>query len=155
MLSARRHRHIILWPLIVVLGAVSASSLAVLGAELAGHSLLWRPSAAENIAEAVLTESVGDVAWFTTRGVDLGRRWPVRPLYSGGHASDLTAIEATVVVRRLDLLIFLLEHGALVSEGDRAMLHCLALAARSQEIAALFEVATPSCGGVTLPAAFD
>lgn len=117
------------WPLIVALAApVVLATLGVLlfiGMELSGRT----PSSirAESIAEAAGIGNSAETLRRLLAGEDPARVQAIRPFIIGSEITQVTALEAAVFSRRVQLVQMLDDRGAIVGGEARRALACLAL----------------------------
>lgn len=137
----------------VTLGLLVCACVIALSGELFGHHWLWPRAQTANVAEAALSESVGDVAWFISQGIDVQAHWSVRARFNEGRPTVLTALEAAVISRRTGVLAYVLGHGGrpASAQAEHAA-RCLARAVGSSEMVSMIGgTVDEACGAVTLP----
>ena len=89
-------------------------------------------------------------------GADPNARYAVRADIIRSTPLTLTPLEAAVAIRRVDVVAFLVSHGARIDGADYLRLRCLAGVQHADEVAEFLDRAmsrdvTPSCDGVALP----
>jgi hypothetical protein len=102
---------------------------------LVGIAPLW-PEPNQTLSEAAALKNSGEVVRLITRDrVDPNRVWPMREGISNA-APNMTALEAAVRDRRVEMVTVLLQHGAQPPDAAaRAELICLAVQSGAPEIA--------------------
>ena len=113
-----------------------AGTLVVVGGWMVGATPFW-PVTNLTLSEAVVTRDAGEVVRLIERErVDPNRSWPVRADLL--ETSPITPVEAAVAMRRGEMVILLLRHGAVLPEGpERDALICQAVRAGEDDVVGL------------------
>ena len=104
----------------------------------AGANPFW-PVPDLNVAEAAAVRDHAEVVRLIEAGQDPNRTWRVAPDLIDGSEHALTALEAAVEIRRLELVQLLLRHGARVTPAIRGPLVERARQLGAADIAEFFE----------------
>jgi hypothetical protein len=113
---------------VVVVTPVLAVTLAVLvfaARELRGETLL-SDGGVRNVAEATGSGQASEVLRFLRAGQDPNQVWTVRRDIISSTITEVTALEAAVWSRHVQLMELLDREGAIADEGRRRHLACLA-----------------------------
>jgi hypothetical protein len=111
--------------------------------ERAGGGAERRPA---NSAEAASLGNVADVVRFLAFGDNPARIYPVRPQFISSSVPYATTLEAAMWSRSLEVVKLLDERGAIVGDGSRHALACLAADLDLPDIVAYLAGSTaPAC----------
>ena len=113
---------------VIVMTPVLVATLAVLvfaARELRGDTLL-SDGAVRNVAEATGSGQASEVLRFLRAGQDPNRVWTVRRDIISSTITEVTALEAAVWSRHVQLIELLDREGAIAGDARRHQLACLA-----------------------------
>jgi hypothetical protein len=113
---------------VVVITPVLAATLAVLvfaAREMRGETML-SDGAVRNVAEATGSGQASEVLRFLRAGQDPNQVWTVRRDIISSTITEVTALEAAVWSRHVQLIELLDREGAIADEAHRRELACLA-----------------------------
>jgi hypothetical protein len=127
-------------PLVIVTAGILLFSVG----EVAGRTP-FSHGPARNVAEAAGMGNASEVLRFLWLGGDPNQITDVRPHIISSQIVRVTALEAAVWSRRVQLLELLDRQGAIIGEHTRAHLACLASDINAADIVEYFVASKPAC----------